>query len=66
MIIPHLKAATSQLWVETTLSAMITHNDSSSIASYLLKYSFPKKTPIQEGRHYSGYFERSKTARNKG
>ena len=33
MVIPHLKKATSNLWVNTALSAMITHNDSASIAS---------------------------------
>ena len=33
MVIPHLKPATSDLWVDTTLSAMITHNDSGSIAA---------------------------------
>ena len=33
IVIPHLKTATSELWVDTALSAMITHNDSASIAS---------------------------------
>ncbi len=33
MIIPHLKSASSELWVDTALSAMITHNDSGSIAA---------------------------------
>jgi len=33
MVIPHLKTATSNLWADTALSAMITHNDSASIAS---------------------------------
>jgi ADP-ribosylglycohydrolase len=33
MVIPHLKTGTSELWVDTTLSAMITHNDSGSIAA---------------------------------
>ncbi|MEA1876978.1 MAG: ADP-ribosylglycohydrolase family protein [Bacteroidota bacterium] len=35
MVIPHLRTATSELWVDTALSAMITHNDSSSISSYI-------------------------------
>jgi ADP-ribosylglycohydrolase len=35
MLIPHLKTGTSELWVDTALSAMITHNDSASIASCL-------------------------------
>jgi ADP-ribosyl-[dinitrogen reductase] hydrolase len=33
MLIPHLKTATADLWVDTALSAMITHNDSGSIAA---------------------------------
>ncbi len=33
MVIPHLKSASSALWTDTALSAMITHNDSASIAS---------------------------------
>lgn len=33
MIIPHLETATADLWVDTALSAMITHNDSASIAA---------------------------------
>ncbi|MDZ7697713.1 MAG: ADP-ribosylglycohydrolase family protein [Deltaproteobacteria bacterium] len=33
MLIPHLKAPSWDLYVDTALSAMITHNDSSSIAS---------------------------------
>jgi len=35
MIIPHLKNSTADLWVDTALSAMMTHNDSSSIAACL-------------------------------
>lgn len=35
MVIPHLKSGTSNLWVDTALSAMITHNDSGSIAACL-------------------------------
>ena len=35
MVIPHLRTATSDLWVDTALSAMITHNDSGSIAACL-------------------------------
>lgn len=33
MLIPHLKTATADLWVDTALSGMITHNDSGSIAA---------------------------------
>jgi ADP-ribosyl-[dinitrogen reductase] hydrolase len=35
MLIPHLRSATADLWVDTALSAMITHNDSASIAACL-------------------------------
>ncbi len=35
MVIPHLAAGGSELWADTALSAMITHNDSASIASCL-------------------------------
>lgn len=35
MLIPHLKSPSPELWVDTALSAMITHNDSASIASCL-------------------------------
>jgi len=33
MVIPHLKSATTDLWIDTALGAMITHNDSGSTAS---------------------------------
>jgi ADP-ribosylglycohydrolase len=33
MVIPHLKPSTPDLWVDTALCAMITHNDSGSTAS---------------------------------
>ena len=33
MVIPHLKTPTPDLWADAALSAMITHNDSASIAS---------------------------------
>ena len=33
MVIPHLKSPSSNLWIDTALSAMITHNDSGSTAS---------------------------------
>jgi ADP-ribosylglycohydrolase len=33
ILIPHLKTADETLWVDTALCAMITHNDSASIAS---------------------------------
>ncbi len=35
MLIPHLKTASPELWVDTALSAMITHNDSASISACL-------------------------------
>lgn len=35
MVIPHLRSGTTDLWVDTALSAMITHNDSGSIAACL-------------------------------
>lgn len=35
MLIPHLKGETNGLWVDTALSAMITHNDAGSIAACL-------------------------------
>jgi len=35
MLIPHLRTGTHDLWADTALSAMITHNDSGSISSCL-------------------------------
>jgi ADP-ribosyl-[dinitrogen reductase] hydrolase len=35
MLIPHLRPGTADLWMDTALSAMITHNDSASIAACL-------------------------------
>jgi ADP-ribosylglycohydrolase len=35
MVIPHLKSPSTDLWVETALSAMITHNDAGSTAACL-------------------------------
>jgi ADP-ribosyl-[dinitrogen reductase] hydrolase len=35
MLIPHLKSGTRDLWVDTTLSAMMTHNDAASISACL-------------------------------
>jgi len=35
MVIPHLADGTEDLWVDTALSAMITHNDAGSIAACL-------------------------------
>jgi ADP-ribosylglycohydrolase len=35
MLVPHLRSATAGLWVDTALSAMLTHNDSASIAACL-------------------------------
>ena len=33
VLIPHLKKPTTDLWVDTALSAMITHNDAGSTAA---------------------------------
>ena len=35
MLIPHLRSASADLWVDTALSAMMTHNDSASTAACL-------------------------------
>jgi len=35
MLMPHLRPATPDLWIDAALSAMITHNDSGSIAACL-------------------------------
>jgi ADP-ribosyl-[dinitrogen reductase] hydrolase len=35
MLIPHLKSGTSDLWADTALSAMMTHNDAASISACL-------------------------------
>jgi len=35
MLIPHLRSGTAGLWADTALSAMMTHNDSASIAACL-------------------------------
>lgn len=35
MVIPHLRTGTPELWVDTALSAMITHNGSASISACL-------------------------------
>lgn len=35
MLIPHLKSGTTDLWADTALSAMVTHNDSASISACL-------------------------------
>jgi ADP-ribosyl-[dinitrogen reductase] hydrolase len=35
MLIPHLDTGTTNLWIDTALSAMITHNDSGSLAACL-------------------------------
>lgn len=35
VVFPHLRTGTTNLWVDTALSAMITHNDSASIAACL-------------------------------
>jgi ADP-ribosylglycohydrolase len=35
MLIPHLRTGTAELWADTALSAMITHNDSASNAACL-------------------------------
>lgn len=33
MVVPHLRSATSAMWADAALSAMLTHNDSGSIAA---------------------------------
>lgn len=35
VLVPHLREGTTELWVDTALAAMLTHNDSASIASCL-------------------------------
>ena len=35
LILPHLRSATPDLWVDTALAAMLTHNDSGAIAACL-------------------------------
>ena len=35
MVFPYLKAPAAELWVDTALSAMLTHNDSASISACL-------------------------------
>lgn len=35
LLIPHLKTGTAELWADTALSAMLTHNDSASLAACL-------------------------------
>ncbi len=35
VLVPHLREGSSELWVDTALAAMLTHNDSASIASCL-------------------------------
>lgn len=35
MLIPHVRTASAELWVDTALSAMMTHNDSASTAACL-------------------------------
>jgi len=35
VLIPHLRAPSSELWVDTALAAMLTHNDSASISACL-------------------------------
>ncbi|NES20100.1 MAG: ADP-ribosylglycohydrolase, partial [Symploca sp. SIO3E6] len=52
MLLPHLKSATTKLWVDTALSAMMTHNDSGSTAACLsliniLWQLLERKTPPQ-------------------
>jgi ADP-ribosylglycohydrolase len=54
MVIPHLFSGGSELWADTALSAMITHNDSASIASCLAAVNLiwrllPLKAPPQPG-----------------
>ncbi len=50
IIIPHLKSGKSDLWADAALSAMLTHNDSASIAAclsfiYIIGELFQMKAP---------------------
>ncbi len=60
MVIPHLGSPSSRLWADTALSAMITHNDSASIASCLamvrmLWAAFGMTGPPQAGFWLASY-----------
>jgi len=52
MVIPHVVAGTENLWVDTALSAMITHNDAGSISAcltfvYMLRQLLVMEKPPQ-------------------
>lgn len=62
MLIPHLKFGKSDLWVDTALSAMLTHNDSGSIAAclsfiYMLWQLLTMKTPPKPEWWLNTYIE---------
>jgi ADP-ribosyl-[dinitrogen reductase] hydrolase len=62
MLIPHLRTATTDLWVDTALSAMMTHNDSASTASCLafvslLWNAMQMDTPPAPGWWLEAYLE---------
>jgi ADP-ribosylglycohydrolase len=62
ILIPHLKSQTSELWSDTALCAMITHNDSGAIASCLAFVSIlwqllSMKTPPQPEWWLSAFVE---------
>ncbi len=62
MLIPHLKFGKSDLWVDTALSAMLTHNDSGSIAAclsfiYMLWQLLKMKTPPKPEWWLNTYIE---------
>jgi len=48
MVIPHLAAETDALWVDTALSAMITHNDAGSIAACLTFVSMLRQLLVMD------------------
>jgi ADP-ribosyl-[dinitrogen reductase] hydrolase len=62
MLIPHLKFGKSDLWVDTAMSAMLTHNDSGSIAAclsfiYMLWQLLKMKSPPQPDWWLKTYVE---------
>ncbi len=62
MLIPHLRSAAADLWVDTALSAMMTHNDSASIAACisfvnLLWHLMQMDAPPQPGWWLETYVE---------
>ena len=48
LVIPHLRGAGSELWADTALAAMLTHNDSASIASCLALVNMLRQLLVME------------------